>query len=271
MQDDDDDVDQEDDEKADTGRDGDSDDDDESQLSPKGILLPSGTSMQPDDSLRITCARSTRLIVIAGAADSGKTTLIASIYERFLQGPFARFNFAGSSTLRGFEQVCHPGRVASGLVAPATDRTLRSEGRKLLHLRVRPANDPTIDLLISDLSGEEFDDARESGEDARRLTVVSAAHRLVIMVDGGKLVQFESRQAAREESTTLLRTFVEEGLLPARTGVDIVFSKWDLVSGPTAARHEAFAQVIWQDFQGRFGNAIRDLRQYKVIARHPTG
>src|SRR5436309_12137608 len=85
------------------------------------LLLRSGAALDADGVAAIGSARSFHLIVLAGEPGSGKTTLIASIYEQFLSGPLDEFTFAGSQTLVGFELRCHESRVDSGLSLPDTE------------------------------------------------------------------------------------------------------------------------------------------------------
>jgi hypothetical protein len=241
---------------------------------PDAVDLPRGRSMQPGESMEISAARPTRFVVVAGAADSGKTTLLASLHERFLRGPWAGYLFAGCATFLGFERICHKGRGASGRQEPDTDRTKRSEGRQLLHLRVRTADcsRPAQDLLLSDLSGEEFDDARASADDARRLTIVQSAHHLVLLVDGEKLADHDSRQAARDETSLLLRTLVEERLVGHTSRVDLVFTKWDLVIAQQSREEtEELADMILRDLSDRYAARVAQFRSFRVAARDPTG
>ena len=72
-----------------------------------------------------------------------------------------------SETLVGFERICHLGRPESGLAAPDTLRTNPSNGAAFLHLRV--ANTTTgspkaASVLISDVTGEAFEEARNVSE-----------------------------------------------------------------------------------------------------------
>jgi len=55
------------------------------------INLPAGTDFTPETSASITAANLTRVILIAGEADSGKTTLLASLYDKFNERAFAGF------------------------------------------------------------------------------------------------------------------------------------------------------------------------------------
>jgi hypothetical protein len=238
------------------------------------VDLPTGKAMLPEQSLEISCALPTRFIVVVGAADSGKTTLLASLHERFLLGPWGGFLFAGCSTFLGFEQICHEGRGVSGRETADTQRTKRSEGRRLFHLRLRveDCSKPAQDILFSDISGEEFDTARDSGEDARELRIVKAAHRFMLLIDGGKITKLKERQQARDEATLLLRTFYEEGHLGKTSKVDVVFTKWDKVNAhDTKAQAEAFATDIERDIITKYSPQLGDLRVFRVTARDDEG
>lgn len=235
------------------------------------VDLPKGGSLQPDETMSISCARATRVIIVVGAAESGKTTLLASIYERFLRGPWAGYVFAGSSTLLGFEQICHGGRGASGREVPVTPRTQRPEGHQLLHLQVRSENcsGRIQDLLLSDLSGEEFEDARHSSQDTRELAIVCSAQHVVLLVDGEKIADIGRRQAAKDEASLLLRSLVEESLLGATSRLDIIFTKWDIAMQDTAA--VSFAEAVESELISRYASRLAVVRSFRVASRDPSG
>src|SRR5687767_14635843 len=100
------------------------------------LLLPDGEALTAQRATAITAAAPTRVVILAGAEDSGKTTLLTSLYEKFLQGRFADHLFAGSATLPAYEQRCHRARIQSGAVDPDTERTKGLDVR-LLHLKLR--------------------------------------------------------------------------------------------------------------------------------------
>lgn len=237
------------------------------------VDLPRGRSMQPEEALTITRAAPTQVVVIAGAEESGKSTLLASIYERFLRGPWAGFQFAGSSTLLGFEQLCHPGRGVSGRQRPHTHRTKLTQGRQLLHLRLRPENGgDRKDMLLSDLSGEEFGHIRDSILDAQDLGMVKAAHHFVLLIDGEKIADPKLRQKGRDDASLLLRIFVEQGLLREWSRVDLVFSKWDVAdNAATRTEATAFADLITDELTAKYSSRLARMRSFKVSARDPTG
>jgi hypothetical protein len=201
------------------------------------LQLPECEALSPDAASEITRARRTKVIVLAGAAESGKTTLLTSIYEAFQEAPFADHLFAGSSTLHGFESRCHEGRFASGLDRPRTSHTPPGEGVRLLHLALVAVKDfrQRTDLLITDISGELFREARDSLQDCRKLTIISRADRLVCLLDGAKLASAKHRHKALTDVRSLLRSIVEAKMLPGDTPIDVMFSKWDLVEVPAVA------------------------------------
>jgi len=67
------------------------------------VDLAPGTSLTPEGAADFLRSRRMQVIVVAGDEDSGKTTLLTSIYESLQASPMAGYRFAGSSTLPGFE------------------------------------------------------------------------------------------------------------------------------------------------------------------------
>ena len=61
---------------------------------------------------------------MAGEADSGKTTLLASLYEKFNEGSIRRVSFRWLETLTGWERRCHSHGSPPGILKPDTGRTI---------------------------------------------------------------------------------------------------------------------------------------------------
>jgi Double-GTPase 2 len=101
------------------------------------INLPSGKPLRSTEATNLLRAQPTPVVLLAGAAKSGKTTLLASLHDCFQWGPFAGYLAAGSETLLGFEEQCFDSRVASGAEKPSTGRTSLEAGQQFYHLRVR--------------------------------------------------------------------------------------------------------------------------------------
>lgn len=234
------------------------------------IDLHTGNELSLEDASIITIASPTRIILLAGDPESGKTTLLASIYQLFEKGPFAGYIFAGSLTLPGFERRCHLSRIESGGSGSDTERTKHSEGQKVLHLRVRKENltEPIQDLLISDFSGEYFDSAKNSSQECRKLSIIKRADHFVLLLDGKKLINEELQHKVKTDGFTLLRSCVDSGMLGMESHVDILFTKWDLVEASSRKDEVVFfTSQIEATFKDRFKSRIKLLRFFRISAR----
>lgn len=231
--------------------------------------LPSGDYLSPTRSATIASRSPTRLIVIAGGAECGKTTLLASIFELFQRGPFAGFSFAGSRTLLGLEKRCHLARIASNRSSPETEHTQLSPEDTLLHLRVRELDmeSEPIDLLFTDLAGERFRLARDSTDECRRLGILKRADRFVVMLDGAKLSDAAGRHAAYADGRSLLRSCLDAEMLDIGSQVDVLISKLDIIEkhdgdGSVRTYIETIKSALSDDFSGR----VAGLRFIEVAA-----
>ena len=232
------------------------------------VDLPSGEGMNARDASHCTRESFTSVILFAGTAKSGKTTLLASLYLLFHKAPFAGYLFASSRTLRGFEIRNYFALCASKAVKPTTPRTIVSE---YLHLRVRrdDLSQPARDLLLCDLSGEDFREAKDSSDACKDLEIIRRADHFVLLVDGDKLADPMNRKRAKNDPMTLLRNCLDSTMLGRRTAVDVLFTKWDLIQA-SGERDEiaAFADHIEQEFLRLFGGRVRTLR-FARVAAHP--
>lgn len=232
--------------------------------------LPQGRGLKAAETSSITRRSLTSVILFAGTADCGKTTLLASIYLLFQRGPFAGYNFAGSDTLVGFEDRVSLARTASGRDTPATPRTSISE---FLHLRVRrdDFSQPVREVILCDLWGEDFREAKDSSEACRKLGIIQTAHRFVLLIDGGKLAKKGARQSAKNEPLMLLRSCLETEMLGCRSDVDVLFTKWDVVASSKESREISdFAQHVEDEIRRRIGNRVGRLH-FARVASHPFG
>ena len=66
------------------------------------VSLSNGRALTQEQANELARSALTRLIVILGESDSGKTTLLAHINERLQRGPLGEMSFAGSRTLPAF-------------------------------------------------------------------------------------------------------------------------------------------------------------------------
>ena len=238
------------------------------EAEPEFIELFSGAALGATDAEVITLRSRTELVVFAGAEGSGKTTVLASIYEHLNQGPFSGFKFAGSRSLLGFEEICHLNRLASGGVQPDTQRTRLTDETKYYHLALRPAEPsaPRRNVLLSAMSGELFRMAKDSHEDAERLTFLRRADTIVVLVDGERLANAAQRTSAQADAADILESLLDANMVSPTCQVEIVFSKLDRI---TAAGQTAldFLGKTREKFDGRFRARVPHLSFRNIAAR----
>lgn len=210
-------------------------------------------------------------IFLAGMPNSGKTTLLAAFYEKFRRGPLAGHLFAGSRTLVRFEDVCHYARLASGGGSPATERTRRRQNIELVHLRTtEPERSEFVDLVLTDISGELFQQIRDSTEEAKRLGVVSRFHTFALFLDAALLLDPSSRQATLRDNRQILQSFKSAQVLRTVSHVDLVLSKADLLLD-AEEKHQQFVEDAIEELMRTIDTDSESIRSWKVAARPPAG
>lgn len=239
--------------------------------SEKFLDLPSGEALTPESSYAITRANKTRLIILAGAVESGKTTLLSSIYEIFQDGPFSDYYFAGSKTLLGFEQRSHDSRLASERTTPTTEHTKIEEEYRLLHLRVRnkKLDNPPQDILFTDISGELFKEMRDSTEECKRHSIFLRMDHFVLLLDGEKLCNVLQRDKVVNDASLLLRRFLDAEILGKHSLVDILFAKWDIIQVESKANPQIqeYVQSKSSEKFEKYSSSLGRLRIANVAAR----
>jgi hypothetical protein len=232
------------------------------------IELYSGVALSATDAEVITLRSRTQLVVFAGAEGSGKTTVLASIYERLNQDAFAGFKFAGSRSLLGFEEICHLNRLASGGTQPDTQRTRLTDDTKYYHLALRTAELPAArrNVLLSAMSGELFRMAKDSQEDAERLTFLRRADTIVVLVDGERLATTAQRTSAQADAADILESVLDANMVSQNCRVEIVFSKLDRITAAGQAALDFLAKTQ-EKFEGKFRPRISHLSFRQIAAR----
>jgi len=238
------------------------------ETDPEFIELFSGAALSATDAEVITLRSRTHLVVFVGAEGSGKTTVLASIYEHLNQGAFAGFKFAGSRTLLGFEEICHLNRLASGGAQPDTQRTRLTDETKYYHLALRPAEPAATrrDVLLSAMSGELFRMARDSQEDAERLTFLRRADTIVVLVDGERLATPTQRTSAQADAADILESVLDANMVSRSCRVEIAFSKLDRITAAGQAALDFLAKTQ-EKFEGKFRVRVPHLSFRRIAAR----
>jgi hypothetical protein len=214
----------------------------------------------------------TKLIIIGGLKDSGKSTILGSINQLFQQGDsFADHVFTGSETLIGFERVSHDSRIRSGRPKSHTIRTVKGQGR-ILHLKVRGSkNGDKKDILFTNLSGEEFDDLSKSEEYCKNFKIGARADHFALVFDADRLSDTASRQVAKVNSLNVLMSLLDSSMLDANVMIDVIFSKWDrLLAKEQSAEHIAFINQVKADVDKRVAPYKRKTKFFEIASRPDT-
>jgi hypothetical protein len=210
------------------------------------------------------------VILLAGPFGCGKTTIIVGLYELFNQGPVGGLLFGGSETLAAFERICHPGRVPSGLRSPKTIRTNPSSGVTFFHVRVGEERDESVEIasvLISEVSGEAFDEARDQSEPTMVTRVLwRRADMICVIMDGEKLAAPTKRHSVRAYAKSLLRAVREAGHVSAGCRLALVTTKWDLI---TSSEAEDFVEETELLLGQLYGLDFKAVSCHRIAARQP--
>lgn len=210
-----------------------------------------------------------RIVVVAGPADSGKTTLMSSLYSRFQYNSFAGYCFAGSQSLVAFEKRRHQTRVASGRITPDTPRTVVGFGG-LLHLRLAPTDalkSEKHNLIFTDLAGEHFTNAKDTAEAVDSIPGLKRADHLAILLDGERLADTGERHSVRVQAQTLFRRVVETGVLHRGAHVQFVVTKWDIIDAEEMVEEtREFLDATDQYVDTRFSDRIASWTFLKTAA-----
>lgn len=233
-----------------------------------GYQLHSGEYLTAAEATALTQSTPTAVVVVGGSARSGKTSLVAGVYALLQKGPLGKLYFAGSQSLTGFEQRCHLATIGSGLIGPDMERTSVDEEYRFLHLRVRNhASGDVVNVLFSDISGETFDDAANTADDCKRLEILHRADSVAVLLDGRKACDNKLRQQAFAVVDSLLGQCVDCNMLSARSAVQLIVSKWDLVQRASERQREFIEQKLTY-LQSQYEPKVGELTTYRIALRH---
>ncbi|MFP5436802.1 MAG: TRAFAC clade GTPase domain-containing protein [Bacteroidia bacterium] len=220
-------------------------------------ILPSNDEITNADVERITYKYSANLILLVGEPDSGKSTLFASLFDRFQKGAFMDYYFAGTKTPLGFERKCHHARVISLNKVSKTERTKTKEFT-FLHLAVREKNLITEakHLLFADVNGEKFQAARNEDDEMLSLKVFSNADHICFIVDGSHLVNPKLRQTAKNNLFKIIDRALQNGMISIEKGINIIITKMDMVG--TKEEQDSLESFFVKPLDNKYGELIKN-------------
>jgi hypothetical protein len=229
---------------------------------------PALSIAQADAFLR---ARPAHVIAFVGVPDVGKTTLMSSMYELARRGLMAELGFAGTETMRGFEERCHLSRAASGGDVADTRRTSRRSPLTFLHLNLASKRSGGLhDFLISDRTGEDFDAVIDEPGRCTSLPELLRSNCISILVDGSALADAGKLHAHINKARLLFMSLNQHGLLGPGKRIQLVLTKWDLLSRSQIVHTavEIFADLT-EELRARLPDGA-PLTAHKIASRRST-
>ncbi|MCG7873095.1 MAG: hypothetical protein JAZ11_13430 [Candidatus Thiodiazotropha lotti] len=231
------------------------------------VILASGNALTSSEAHHLTRERSTCIVMLVGMVKSGKTTVLAELYEQFRRGQFAGHLFAGSKTIVGFEKICHLARAASQGKTEDTSRTIRESDNNLLHLDLIDQNDGSNKrLLATDLSGELFENATLASDNLLAIPYLRRVNHLVLFADAEKLCDLSERQKLLNKLLVLLRCCTEEAVLQRTCRLTVVVSRHDLLPGDMDTE---FLSMMEKRIRSRVARYLNEEPRFLSLAARP--
>jgi hypothetical protein len=201
----------------------------------------------------------TVVVVVGGAFESGKTSIVAGLYGLFLEKEVAGWSFAGSNCLVALDARYHGKRASSGLSEPASART-RDEDMRLLDLRLARAG-RVVNLMFSDVRGEYFEAVVGGQPVAEAVSLAARADLAIVLLDGKRLADPYGRAREVTFGRQLIAGVTEPGGARAGLPLALVVSKVDEL---------ADEQQAWVDEQLEVLGQVAVERGFASVERHLT-
>jgi len=231
------------------------------------------------DALRLMGTSPCRVITVVGPYDAGKTCLLTSFFLQIANGgtkPNFPYAFAGSSSLHGFltlaKQASRYQGEPDGQVVDHTTFDDPEDAGAFLHLALRPrkdVDDRVIDLLLSDIPGEWFDDyaTEEDEKVGRRLPFLSRCDGFIVLADSSALLAKGGAGIDQRTSHVLRRLSKNMAEWGSVAPVVFVLSKYDCVwsrIGDPPQPEAALDPANWGILRPRLGRSLTALRDMKA-------
>ena len=237
----------------------------------ESVQLADADALSPSQASGILRAGKALVIAILGPLASGKTSLIASLYDLFQVGPVGEIEFSRSRTLHAFERTCHDARSASRRDEPHMYRTRRGEVR-FYHLEIGGGSaGEGLSLILGDRSGEDYQEAADDASICNAFSEVVRADSLTVLVDGERLVDTGARHNLRGDILLMLQALHDGNALRLGSRLALVLTKLD------AVQNSPYAETAVRDFEslcnvlcGRFGRVFSAIESFQIAASPKT-
>lgn len=231
------------------------------------ILLASGEALDREKTSMLQRRNVSRSIGLIGPNDSGKTSLISGVYDLLQEGAVSGAAFAGSSTLIGFEKVCHLARVVSRRAAPHTERTSRGADATFFHIDLHQEDVGLTSLFISDRSGEDYLAVTDQISLADQFFELRRADCITLLVNGAQLADPKARHEVKASTPHIVDALVEALAVRRGTRLAVVLTKKDSVVASQRPERvqkdfDELVDTILRDHSGYLG----DVKSFVVAA-----
>lgn len=160
------------------------------------VAMPGGHALDASACDALLRQRSGTVVGLVAGPDVGKTTLIGIMYELLIRRRMRNFQFAGSETLRGYEERCHLARISSNATKPDTQRTATKAKLSFTHLQIARGGQK-YDIVFSDRSGEHFQRALDRPNEIGRFEELQRSDVILLLVDLPELLKDTHAQTSQ--------------------------------------------------------------------------
>ena len=194
------------------------------------VKIYSGEAISEEDINSYFSQDFIKLIVLAGLPEYGKTTLISSIYDKFIQdGKYGNFEFKGSKTILGFEKRSYLARLKNGQQSD-TRRTSLLEDNPYLDLSLTSIDNMAKQrLMFFDTSGEVFKKFLKGNTKIKEFRSLLRADHFTYIFDISCYKELSERHLAKDKAKTIIRAIKDQQMFSPNLNIEIVFTKWDKI------------------------------------------
>ena len=189
------------------------------------IYTYSGDALDYDEVYKYTTKNDAKIVIVAGEHASGKTTLEVMMYRMFLEGKNNLLQFAGSVTMKGFQERSIYLLKKSGKEEADVERTSATQ-RKFLNLSVCNKNKNRVDLLFTDFAGELYKNESVLREQKEYF---GTAENVILTIDGEQLSKPRERRIVFVNLEILIRQLFANEILTKKSNLYLVCTKYDKV------------------------------------------
>jgi hypothetical protein len=231
------------------------------------LALSPGEALDRQDASKLQGRRISRSIGVIGPHDSGKTSLIAGIFDLLQEGPLSEISFAGSWSLVGFERICHLARAVSKRVEPHTPRTTVGADATFFHLDLNYGDSGIISLYIGDRSGEDYLGVNDEIALADQFFEIRRADCVTLLVNGAHLADSARRHEVKAMVPQIVDALVEAGAIRAESRLAVVLTKKDtVVASPQADRVTKDFEALVASLGNAHGTHFGEVKPFVVAA-----